>query len=69
MIFFCTEVNGSKNLHGTNGTSTEFTLDTTEGNLKKREMGDGWFSSRPNLGGDWYRYIYSKFENRLMLIT
>ena len=32
-----TEVNGSKNLHGTNGTSKEFTLSTTERNLKKRE--------------------------------
>ena len=26
-----------KNLHGTNGTSKEFTLDTTEGNLNKKE--------------------------------
>ena len=33
LFFMCTEVNGLKNLHGTNGTSKEFTLDTTEGNL------------------------------------
>ena len=31
------EVNGSTNLHGTNGTSTEFTLDTAERNLKKEK--------------------------------
>ena len=34
-------INGSKNLHGTNSTSKEFTLDTTEENLKKREKVDG----------------------------
>ena len=62
-------MNGSKNLHGTNGTNTEFLLDTTEGNLKKREKVESWFSSRPNLDGDGNRYIYSKVENGWILIT
>ena len=29
------------NIHGTNGTSKELTLDTTEENLEKREKVDG----------------------------
>ena len=36
-FFKCTEVNGSKNLHGTNGTTKEFTLDRNEGNFEKKE--------------------------------
>ena len=35
------EVNGSKNLHGINGTSKEPTLDKAERNLKKREKANG----------------------------
>ena len=36
-FFICTEVNGSKKLHGINGTSKEFALDITVGNLKKEK--------------------------------
>ena len=38
-----TEVNGSKNLHGTNGTSKGFTLSTTKRNLKKEKRSTNLF--------------------------
>ena len=64
MIFFCLYRSKQvKKMYGTNGTSTELTLDTTEGNLKKekRLMVDSLLESSLAMMDI---YIYSKFESR-----